>query len=173
MIKEHELTLAALETAMKMEIDGKNYYLQLSKTGADEAGCKLFAALAEEEDLHHRNFEQIFRVIESGQSWPQISPGDGRAGSSLGIFPQTSSGNKGSTGSALKSVQKAMDMENKTLDYYLEQSGKAVCMEEKAFYKAVAAQERVHHALLLDYFEFLKDPAQWFTMKERHSLDGG
>ena len=64
-------------------------------------------------------------------------------------------------------------MENQTLDCYLSRAAKAVFPLEKQYYEAVAAQERVHHALLLDYFEFLKDPAQWFTMKERHSLDGG
>jgi rubrerythrin len=64
-------------------------------------------------------------------------------------------------------------MENKTLDYYLAQASKAASPLEKQFYAAVAAQERVHHALLLDYFEFLEDPAQWFTMKEHQSLDGG
>jgi len=27
--------------------------------------------------------------------------------------------------------------------------------------------------ILLDYYEYLKDPAGWFTKKERPSLDGG
>ncbi len=173
MNQEHNQPLAALQTAIQMEIDGKKCYLQLSKTGTDEAGCKLFAALAEEEDIHLKKFEQIFRALDSGHIWPDVTLGDSQAATSVGIFTQTPAGHKGSISSELKSIQKAMTMENQTLDYYLEQAGKSTQPLEKQFYQAVAAQERVHHALLLDYFEYLKDPAQWFTMKEHQSLDGG
>ncbi len=170
---EQKQTLAALQTAIKMEIDGKEFYLRLSKTGSDAAGCKLFAALAKEEDFHLKKFEQIFQAIEAKQAWPETRVGVSQTGSSAGIFSKKPVGNLGSTVSDLKSIQKAMDMENKTLDYYLGQAAKAVYPVEKQYYEAVAAQERVHHAVLLDYFEFLKDPAQWFTMKEHQSLDGG
>jgi hypothetical protein len=37
----------------------------------------------------------------------------------------------------------------------------------------LAAQEGEHHLILLDYYEFLKDPAAWFVQKEHPSLDGG
>lgn len=170
---EQKQTLAALQTAIEMEIEGKEFYMQLSKIGANEAGCKLFAALAKEEDLHIKKFEQIFQAIETKQAWPEIKVGVSQAGPSVGIFSQKPVGNIGSTASELKSIQKAMEMENKTLDYYLGQAVKAVYPVEKQYYEAVAAQERVHHAVLLDYFEFLKDPAQWFTMKEHQSMDGG
>jgi rubrerythrin len=171
--QEQKQTLIALQTAIKMEIDGKEFYLQLSKSGANEAGCKLFAALAKEEELHLKKFEQIFHALEAKQAWPEVKIGSSQAGPSVGIFTQKPVGNLGSTASELKSIQKAMEMENKTLDYYLGQAAKAVYPVEKQYYEAVAAQERVHHAVLLDYFEFLKDPAQWFTMKEHQSMDGG
>ncbi len=73
----------------------------------------------------------------------------------------------------LDAVQTAMDMENKSYDFYRAQSGKATHETEKRFYEAVANEESVHHALLLDYYEYLEDPAQWFTMKEHPSLDAG
>ncbi len=66
-----------------------------------------------------------------------------------------------------------MTMENKTRDFYLEQATKASFEAEKKYYEALAEQESAHHASLLDYYEYLTDPAGWFTIKERHSLDGG
>ena len=44
---------------------------------------------------------------------------------------------------------------------------------ERVFYQALSAQEKEHHLILLDYYEYLKDPAAWFVEKEHHSLDGG
>jgi rubrerythrin len=173
MNNEQSQTLAALQTAIQMEIDGKKYYLQLSQTGANESGRKLFSWLAEQEDLHLKKFEQIFKAIEAKQAWPEIELGESHAGPSVGIFNQKPGGNIGSTSSELKSIKKAMGMENKTLDYYLAQAAKAVFPVEKQYYEAVAGQERIHHVLLLDYYEFLNDPAQWHFMKERQNVDGG
>ncbi len=66
-----------------------------------------------------------------------------------------------------------MDMENKTYDFYKSQGKNATYDAERDFYEALAAQERGHHMVLLDYYEYLKDPAGWFVKKEHPSLDGG
>jgi rubrerythrin len=173
MEKEHSHTLEILQTALRMEIDGKKYYLQVSVSSSSEAGKKLFAALADEEDIHIQNFERIFNVIAAGQNWPEVQLGPGSAASIAGIFDKPPVGIKGATSTELKSVQKAMDMEKKTLDYYTAQSRNEIIPAAFRYYTDLAGQEKIHYNLLLDYFEFIKDPAQWFTVKERHSLDGG
>jgi len=69
-------------------------------------------------------------------------------------------------------VKPAMDMESKTYDFYKSQSRNSVYDVERDFYEALATQEREHHLVLLDYYEYLKDPAAWFVTKEHPSLDG-
>ena len=66
-----------------------------------------------------------------------------------------------------------MDMENKTHDYYTKQGQTATYDAERELYKALAAEEKEHHLVLLDYYEYLKNPAAWFVSKEHPSLDGG
>jgi len=73
----------------------------------------------------------------------------------------------------LGAVQEAMAMENKTYDFYKNQGKNATYSGERDFYEALAAQEREHHRVLLDYYEYLKDPAAWFVKEEHPSLDGG
>jgi hypothetical protein len=41
------------------------------------------------------------------------------------------------------------------------------------FFNALAAQERQHQLVLLDYYEYLRDPAGYFVSKEHPTLDGG
>ena len=65
-----------------------------------------------------------------------------------------------------------MDMENKSHDFYQGQGKEATYDAERDFYETLAAEEREHHIVLLDYYEYLKDPAGWFVMKEHPSLDG-
>jgi rubrerythrin len=119
------------------------------------------------------NFEQIYHAIEAKSKWPEIKVEASQTLTSTNLFSQSPGGYTKVSASELESVQTAIEMENKTLDYYLASADKALYSVEKQYYEALARQERTHQALLLDYFEFLKDPAQWFTTKEHQSLDGG
>jgi hypothetical protein len=62
---------------------------------------------------------------------------------------------------------------NKTYDFYKAQGRKTIYNTEKDFYETLAGEEREHHLILLDYYEYLRDPAGWFVKKEHPSLDGG
>ena len=107
MVIEQDKTLEALQMAIQMEIDGKEYYLKASQESSNELGKRLLQSLAAEEDIYKR------------------------------------------------------------------QSQSAAYGAERDFYEALATQEREHHLILLDYYEYLKDPAAWFVTKEHSSLDGG
>ena len=171
MANEHDLTVAALEDALKLEIDGKEYYLKISSSSFNPMGKKLFQSLAAEEDLHRQKFEKIFKAIADQKSWPDIKV-ERHIGNFKTLFAEASENIK-FTGSELEALETAMKMENKTRDFYLGRAEKAVFPAEKKYYESLAKEERIHHTLLQDYFEYMNNPAQYFTIKEKHSLDGG
>jgi rubrerythrin len=176
MVGEQEKTGEALKIAIQMEIDGKTYYQQMSKSATGELGIKLFKQLAIEEDYHRQKFEAIFKALEAKQNWPEIKfEGDqGKAVKTLFAAATAKlSGQKNASLDELNSVQKAMEMENKTYDFYKERAKRAKYEAEKNYYEALSGQESAHRAVLLDYYEYIKNPVDWFTMKEHHSLDGG
>ncbi len=176
MTTEQERAMAALQTAIQMEIDGKAFYLKASRQSSNELGSKLLRSLAAEEDIHRKKFLEIFEAIRNKKAWPRTDfQPDG--GSALRTVFATASEKLGASIKApateLDSVQTAMAMENKTYDYYKIQEGSATSAAEKDFYEALTAQEREHYLVLLDYYEYLKDPGAWFVKKEHPSLDGG
>jgi rubrerythrin len=69
---EQALTVAALEASIKLEIDGKEYYLKMSGGSGNEMGKKLFKSLAAEEDQHRLKFERIYKTIAAKESWPEL-----------------------------------------------------------------------------------------------------
>ena len=176
MVTEQNKTLKALQISIQMEIDGKAFYLKASQKSGNELGKKLLRTLAGEEDVHRRNFEKIYNAIRNKRAWPQVDfkPDGGknlrtvfaRASEELGTNIRTPA-------TELDAVKTAMDMENKTYDFYKAQTTTAAYDAEKEFYDTVAAEEREHYLILLDYYEYLKDPAAWFVEKEHPSLDGG
>ncbi|MFH1031317.1 MAG: ferritin family protein [Chloroflexota bacterium] len=166
----------ALQIAIKMEIDGREYYLKVSQRSSNELGKKLLRSLADEENIHRQQFEKIYQAIRDKKGWPAVSYHSDKGKKLDTIFAQASSkiDPKVKVSPAeLDAVETAVGMENKSYDFYKSQSKTAASDAEKSFYEALAAQESEHHRVLLDYSEYLKDPAAWFVNKERPSLDGG
>jgi len=173
---EQEKALQALQIAIQMEIDGKEYYLGASQKSSNESGKRLLASLAAEEDIHRQKFEEIYDTIQNKKSWPitDFQPDRGKRLRTVFAAANEEIGtNVEATDTEINNVKTAMDMENKSYDFYQGRSKDATYDAETDFYKTVAAEEREHYLVLLDYYEYLKDPAGWFVNTEHHSLDGG
>ncbi len=176
MTQEQEKTIEALKTAIQMEIDGKEFYLKASSQSKNEMGRKLLARLSKEEDYHRRKFEEIYTAIENKMGWPKTKFETPRGKQLRTIFSEMIaeiSTEKGTLQTEIDTVQKAMDMESASRDFYTRQRESSIHVAEKQFYEKIADEERKHFLVLLDYFEYLKDPAAWFVEKEHPSLDGG
>ena len=176
MESEQDKTLEVLKTAVQMEIDGKEYYLKASQKSSNELGKRLLSSLAAEEDVHRQRFEEIYDAIRNKKAWPVtgFQPDGGRRLRTIfARVTEEMDANVKAPDTELDAVQMAMDMENKTYDFYQNRGKDATHDAERDFYETVAAEEREHHLVLLDYYEYLKDPAGWFVTKEHPSLDGG
>ncbi len=176
MVTEQDKTLEALQIAIQMEIDGKKYYLKASEESGNELGRKLLQSLAAEEDIHRQKFEEIYDAVRSKKAWPatDFKPDGGKRLRT--IFARVSEemgANVKAVDTELSAIKTAVDMESKTFDFYKSQSKEATYEAEKEFYETLAVEEREHQLILLDYYEYIEDPAAWFVSKEHPSLDGG
>jgi rubrerythrin len=176
MKEEQNQTLEAVKFAIQMEIDGKKYYQQASRQSDNKVGKELFEWLANEEDKHRRMFGGIFNAIRKQRAWPEVNM-QPRKGAILDTVFSTEMkaaiSTVKATGAELDSIAKAMEMENKTREFYKSQDQKAGYDAEKKLYSALAAEEEGHYLALVDYREYLIDPAGYFRKAEHHSLDGG
>lgn len=176
MTDEQEKTLAVIETAIRMEIDGKAFYLKAGNLSGNELGKKLFESLAAEEDSHRQLFEKIYQAIRARQGWPETGF-KADYGQGLRTLFARATEKMGSGVSAaqteLEAIQTAMSMEDKTFDYYQKHGNEATYPAEKELYRKLAVQEAEHKLILADYYEYLVNPAAYFVQKEHPSLDGG
>ena len=176
MENEQVKALEGLQIAIQMEIDGKEYYQKASWSSANQLGRKLFQSLAAEEDIHRQKFEEIYGAISSKKAWPKADFQPDKGKSLKTIFAgatEAMGSNVRALDTELDAIQMAMDLENKSYDLYINRSQIATYDSEKDFYQTLAGEEKVHYQVLLDYYEYLKDPAAWFVKKEHPSLDGG
>jgi len=155
---------------------GSNAILPQAKAATNEAGRKLLQSLAEEENNHRQTFEGIYNAIRQGRDWPHIDLGTDRAVDIRDTLVRTCQAlgvSVGGTSSELDAVNLAIDKEKKSYDFYEKQVSHAIYDTEKSFYEALAREEREHELTLLDYYDYLTDPAGWFVKAEHPSLDGG
>lgn len=176
MVTEQDKTLDAIKMAIQMEIDGKEFYLQASHESSNTLGTELLQSLAAAEDHHRQKFVEIYEAIRNKKGWPIIIlPLD--SGKELRTVFTRATKEIGSKLKVLVSeldvVQTAIALEIKTYEFYRNQGEEANYDAERDFYLSLVTEEREHHLLLLDYYEYLKDPAGYFVKTEHPSLDGG
>lgn len=175
MQNEQARTLEVLQSALNMEVQGKEFYSKASQESNNRLAKELFARLADEEDLHRKRFEEVYETLKRGQSWPEVEPpcDAGRTLKSLFAEATAALGSKIEVAeSELEAIKLAMDMEAKSFTLYNSRGEESTFPVERRFYESLAAEERGHRLALLDSYEYLKDPAGWFTRSERWSLDG-
>ena len=135
----------------------------------------MLASLAKLEDYHRQKFEQIYETICKSHKWPVVDFKQ-ESGKILKTIFAEETINPTTTikvaQTELDAVQKAMQVEDKSYDLYHQRYEQAAKGAERDFYETISNEERQHKLILLDYYEYLHDPAGWYVKAEHHSLDG-
>jgi rubrerythrin len=175
MTEEQETVLEALRLAIQMENEGRQCYLEGAVQSTNEAGRRLLGLLAYEEDVHRQRLQEIYEAIRARKSWPEVGArpdATQKLRESFNTTCELLGANVSAATEDFRAIETAVEKEKESYDFYMRRSNTAAYAAEKEFYRTVAAEEREHELILLDYYEYLRDPAGFFTKLEHHSLDG-
>ncbi len=175
MKNEQARAIEVLRLAVRMEVEGKEFYQKASQKSSNKLAKDLFQQLANEEDVHRKKFEEIHEVLKRGQNWPDVAPPSEKGKKLKSLFSEATKtlGSKVKVAeSELEAINIAIDMEIKSYNLYHSRSEESTLPLEKRFYESLAGEERGHHLALTDSLEYLSNPAGWFTEREHWSLDG-
>lgn len=173
MAKDQEATLKALETALQMEIDGKEFYNRAAASSSSEIGKKLLSTLAAEEDIHRKAFASIYESMREKKGWPDVSYHTDGGANIRTVFNDAIKNKEklGALTTEMEAVVTARQMEAKTFDFYTSQAETSTDPTQIEFFKQLAAQEQEHNLVLTDYYEYLQNPESWFVKMEHPTLD--
>jgi len=176
MTDEKLKVLNVIAYAIQMEIDGKRYYEEAGKAAINKLGKDMYLWLAGQEEKHKAIFEKMYQSMQRKEDWPSLSFVQEKRSGLKTLFAQemkAAATEKKGTSREIEVIEKAKDLELKSRSYYEEHAAKAGTPAEKEFYGMLAAEEQGHYLTLVDYKEYLIDPAGYFLKSEHHSLDGG
>ena len=176
MREQAEKTTQALEKALQMEMEGREFYHKTGQKSDNPLAKKLFQRLAEEENVHIRKINEIHYAVKSKAGWPEEETIFKHERSLRSVFKEAIESMDREvevSSSEVEALKTAMNMEDKSYSYYNSRAEEAASSAEKSFYQALTAEERGHYLTLSDSYEYLIDPQGWFTKSEHPSLDGG
>lgn len=175
MNEQTEKTTRALKEALQMEIKGQEFYLRSGQRSDNPLAKKLFLHLVDEENMHIKKIDEIYKEIESKAEWPDKETIFKHERSLRDVFKEAikSMGTEAEVSSSeIDALKTAMNMEDKSYSFYKSRAEEATSSAENLFYQALTAEERGHYLTLLDSYEYLTDPQGWFTKTEHWGLDG-
>lgn len=167
--------IKALEVALNNESRERDFYLKHAERTRNALGKSMFASIASDEDEHYNRILNLHkRLIQEGK-WPETVPIEVKGTEVKNVLNKfvasVDTSSKVDTGD-LEAVKIAIDFETKGEKFYSDLAKSVENPMEKKFYEFLAFIEREHRLSLQDTLEYFQDPAGWFRVKERHTIDG-
>jgi len=158
------------EYAMKMEEDGRAFYLEHAKKTSIPEFRRVLIELAEDE-LKHYN---IFKAIRDGQAAEYKEAEKTTILSTVkNVFESLKAGSKKlSFGTDAKNLwQQAQEIEKKSEDFYRQKAGEVDNETQKLIFNHIADEEHKHWVTLENVIQFLDRPKQWLEDAEWNNLE--
>ncbi len=165
MVDETAAPVAILERAMRMERDGRGFYLWAAQNTQDEAGRHAFQNLADDEEQHFNLIRRQLDSLRCGGRWvdmPEIRP----AAVDLGQprFP----GRKADRVAAAKDVATeaeallfGLEIESTSYDLYRKAAAETEEPLGKSVFEFLAGEEAMHFNVLMMRYDLGLGPAGW------------
>jgi rubrerythrin len=176
MTQQEDKSVLALQMALQMETEGKEFYHMSGELSSNPLARQLFQQLAEQEDVHYARVLEIYNALTGKLGWPERETVPLNDKSIRHVFREAIESLGEDTSAAfgeMEAMKTAMQMEDRSYSFYRSRGEEAASPAEKSFYQALTAEERDHYLTLVDSYEYLSDPQGWFTRTEHWGLDGG
>jgi rubrerythrin len=154
------------EYAMQMEKDGEAYYRELSSKSPHSGIKHILTMLADAEVIHYN----IFRAMKNHEQVPP--PESKRLVGIKNIFARLKEEGPGDIErSQVELYRKALDIEKRSRDFYLEKADESKDEIEKAIFLKVAHEEKKHYLIIENIIGFLNKPETWLENPEWYHLE--
>ncbi len=168
-----------LEEALKLEEDGRAFYLEGMNRVKNGLSKESLQRLADEELTHMERIRDGYQRIQEGKSFAWESRNNIRKSSREffeNVFTEAQKKMEElvTPASVETDVLKtAMELESKAHRFYLDQA--KVTHEEKVkeFLDFLASEEYRHYNLLYNTLEYISNPTEWNYREEKPIFEGG
>lgn len=154
--------------AIQLEKDGENYYRDLA-TKTDNEGIKNILNLLADEELKHL---KILEKLKSEDNFStQADTNVLRNAKNIFLKMKGNKVNFNLNDDQVEFYKKALTVEDKNKDFYLEKMNEVSDENHKRIFKVLAEEERKHALILDNLVDFVSQPNTWLENAEFNHLD--
>ncbi|MBN1937430.1 MAG: ferritin family protein [Anaerolineae bacterium] len=156
--------LNVLKKALKLEQDGRAFYLQAAERTVDLKGKSMFASLADDEVKHAEMIERQIAALAEGKDWLPIDLVAQGVDLESPLFPQGKEAFEkavAADSNELEALAFALQIENDSYELYAKMAKMADDLNARQMYGYLAAAERTHFNLLMSNYESLSTIGGW------------
>ncbi|MBI4333404.1 MAG: ferritin family protein [Chloroflexi bacterium] len=157
--------LAALRHAIRLEVEGRDFYTHAAHTTEDEKGVQTFLLLAKDEGNHLELLQKQYDSLKDTGTWTDFSqlPRQ-RIDLDRPIFPRgmeeiEKTVEKHTT--ELDALLFGLNVETRSYDLYRQAARETPAPQARAMYEFLAAQEQDHFNILMMRYEGMAGPVGW------------
>lgn len=165
MEEERTEALGALRQAMRLEAEGREFYLKAAETTQDEKGRETFRTLAEDEENHLHLVQRQYDALRSDGQWvhlPEVRETQIDLGKPL--FPKEREAlerGAAAKSSDLDALLFGLDIETRSYELYRKAALETPAALGRAMYGFLAEEEQSHFDILMMRYEYLSGPVGW------------
>lgn len=158
------VALHTLEKAIRIEKDGRRFYLQAAERTTDQGGKEIFLSLAHDEEEHLRLVEKQYDSLNTGSGWRALTEATGEVDLGRALFPPGREALEKMVrpnDSDLDALILALGFENDSYELYRKGYAETDDPQGKAMYQYLADMEREHFETLMRNYEHLSRAGSW------------
>ncbi len=161
--------LEPFRIALKLEEEGREYFLKAARETRSRLARQTFEFLAKEEDRHIENIQSFFKALqdEENEDLPEVE--ESQSEQKLEAFNQRLDKLQSEfkpSASDMDAYRYALEFENGAEDFYQEILDKSNDARVRKFYQWLIDEEKMHGRLLKSCLRFVEDPADWFQRRK-------
>ena len=160
-----------IKEAIKLEINGRNFFSHAAEVTHNELGKKMFQKLAQEEVKHIEAFSKLFNLVLRGKDWKKYVRDEELKGKSSLIEELASRMKKSEGKSEVEALSIGMELEKNAIEFFQKSSEEVDDLAAKEIFARICDEERFHYDLLQAQHDSLTHSGFWLDSAE-FQMDG-
>jgi len=160
-----------IREAIKLEIRGREFFLQAADLTHNALGQKMFRNLAEQEVHHLKTFGNLFSEVVGSEDWKNYVRDEEAAGKSAVIEELVARLTRAEGKSEIEALRVGMELELKAIEFFKGCAEKGDDPAAGEIFDKIAAEERFHYDLLQAQYDSVTGSGFWLDSAE-FSMDG-
>lgn len=162
-----------IQEAIKLEINGRQFFEHARDISQNSLGKKMFQKLADDENRHLREFSELFSSVLGTDDWKKSvsieEKGDSQLIQELKSRIKNSEREKGS--SELEALRIGMELERNAIDFFENASRETTETKASEICRKISEEEKFHYDLLQTQYDSVTHSGFWLDVAE-FQMDG-